>query len=771
MTEYKRKLIEVALPLEAINRESAREKSIRHGHPSTLHLWWARRPLAACRAIIFGSLVDDPSANPTRFPTEEDQEAERHRLFQLLEELVKWDNVTNERVLAAAREEIHRSCGEILPPILDPFCGGGSIPLEAQRLGLSSKASDLNPVAVLLTKALVEMPSPYTGRPPVNPNAEAPSLGGWTGAHGLAQDVRHYGRWMRDEAVRRVGHLYPEVELPQEFGSGRATVIAWIWARTVSCPNPACGAEMPLISSMSLSTNPAHPRWLEPIIDQRARTIRFEIGGPSGTPPAAPKTARGANFRCFVCQSNAPDEHIKAEGVAGRMGARLVAMVVAGSGGRVYLPPNPEHEKPCPVTPSWRPSQELADDARNIWCKLYGLTTFDTLFTERQLVLLNAFSDLVAEARDRILDDSKDSGYADAVATYLALSVSKLATFNNSLARWRPGEDKSAPAFGRQAIPMVWDYAEVNPFAGAGGDWLGVISGTASVLERLPCQPQSEVVMQDARQDVAYAAASPMVVCTDPPYYDNIGYADLSDFFYVWLRRMLKDRDPEDFSTLLTPKAQELVAIPYRFGGNKAGAERHFERGLVDAFARMRRVHDHDFPLTLFYAFKQAEENAEDGQIASTGWETMLEALLAAGFSVNGTWPLRTEMKTRMLAMGTGALASSIVLACRPRQSDAGVATRKDFVVALQLEVPSAVRRLQQGGIAPVDLAQAAIGPGIGVFSRYARVIEADGSAMSDGARTHKSGARPCTDRARRRFRRRNPLGRGVVRAVRHEPG
>lgn len=707
----KRKLIEVALPLEVINRESAREKSIRHGHPSTLHLWWARRPLAACRAVLFASLVDDPSSHPDRFPTEADQERERQRLFALLE---------------AARAEIVASCDGAPPPVLDPFAGGGSIPLEAQRLGLEVRASDLNPVAVLITKALVELPPRFAGRPPVHPDAGDLGTGGWTGARGLAEDVRRYGAWMREEARQRIGDLYPDATLPN--GSA-AAVIAWLWARTVKCPNPACGATMPLVSTYKLATKKGKERWLRPVVDPAAKRVRFEV---SPTEPAeeVPKQGRGARVRCLVCGQVAPEEHIKAEGMAGRMGQELLATVADGGRSRVYLDPSEHDERVATaVEPAAGPAQEMPTNPRWFSPPGYGLNTYEELFTPRQLVALTTLADLVAEARERVLADDGEEAYADAVATYLGLAVSATTDDVSSLVSWRSGHGTGATrsTFARQALPMVWDFAEANPFARAAGDIGDTTAGVARVLGRLP--PAGSV---DVRQLDATATVRPShdaLVCTDPPYYDNIGYADLSDYFYVWLRRALKDVHPDLFSTLLTPKREELVATPYRHGGRRE-AERFFEQGLFGTFERMREAQHPDYPLALFYAFKQAEAEG-NGAVVSTGWDTMLSALLDAGFSITGTWPVRTERSARSIAIGTAALASSIVLVCRPRAADAPLATRRELIGALRAELPEALRTLQQGNIAPVDLAQAAIGPGMAVFSRYAKVVEADGSAMT----------------------------------------
>jgi putative DNA methylase len=757
-TAPKRKLIEVSIPLEAINVASAREKSIRHGHPSTLHLWWARRPLAACRAVLFASLVDDPSSDPDRFPSEEDQNSERQRLFRIIERLVLWENSTNETVLEEAREEIRRSTSGNPPPVLDPFCGGGSIPLEAQRLGLTAYASDLNPVAVLITKALIEIPPKFANMPPVHPDARrgVGSTGAWKGAAGLAEDVRRYGGWMRDEAERRVGHLYPKARLPKEHGGGEATVIVWIWARTVTCPNPACGAEMPLVHSFELSKKKGHEAWVEPIVDRIDKSVRFDVRTGRGTPPPPTKTGRGANFRCLVCEQVAPDGYVKTSGLGGRMGVRLIAIVADGERGRIYLPPSEEQELIAnSAAPAWGPEAALPDNARWFSPPLFGMTRYSDLFTKRQLVALTTFSDLVGEAREQVLRDAVAAGlpddrlpladggrsapaYADAVATYLGLSVDRLADRNSSLCGWdlaqavRGREAAIRNVFARQALPMVWDFAESNIMAEGAGSY---DSGARSITRVI--EPMNPLVNARAVQADATGIPGPtgVLISTDPPYYDNIGYADLSDFFYVWLRRSLRSVYPELFGTLLTPKVAELVATPYRFDGNKARAERHFESGLGAAFGRIRELADPSVPITIYYAFKQAESDDGGGSgpvVASTGWQTMLAGLVAAGLAIVGTWPLRTERAARSVSIGTNALASSIVLVCRPRLVSAPLATYREFTQALSAELPMALAKLQQANIAPVDLAQAAIGPGMAVFTSYSGVLEqATGGRMT----------------------------------------
>ncbi len=1162
---YRKKLIEVALPLEAINLESAREKSIRHGHPSTLHLWWARRPLAACRAVLWASLVDDPSSWPDKFPTEVDQQRERQRLFnilgrievqrdkkgnekQVVRGLVSWDDVNNPNsgVLEAAQREIARCLAwergeepptepkavreyiaKYAPPVYDPFAGGGSIPLEAQRLGLEAHASDLNPVAVLINKALIEIPPKFKDQPPVNPvsrgqgignrgqedergsvapgsgrlaevdgssgaslsterslsqgrdvspnqsdhtssnldsgehsrgertgnaqglrqfsgdrqgiahgNRNVPNVGSpsglsnsagsgtnfspnrrnqqnanlpsqtppsitssvpsslfpipYKGAQGLAADVRYYGQWMREEAFKRIGHLYPKVkvvrqadgsyqpwrsshgltgspasgemtswatasgssatphplsssptrgegvyeewerwEIPaalskkmtevarklrrqatpseeilwqalrgaqlkgrkfrrqQPIGSfvvdffcaaerlivevdgsihdsaeqqeldrqrqrlleslgfrfvrlsakaveteletclqtieshflastppplspgGRGaggegatpeelTVIAWLWARTVKCPNPACGCQMPLVRSFQLSTKKGKEAWVEPVIGhphpptpasgalgstpsplsprgRGAVTIQFVVKSGQGKAPEGTVGRKGA--RCVACGTPVPLEYIRQEGQAGRMGAQLMAIVAEGQNGRVYLAPTPEQEAIAnSAQPTWKPDTDLPKEALGFRVQNYGMTKHADLFTPRQLVALTTFSDLVSEAKELAIQDAIAAGlpdddvpldeggtgaraYGEAIATYLAFGVSRVANTLCTIARWTASRDQTVTAFARQAIPMTWDYPDVNPFSGAAGDLQVSLSSICEVLERSQINSRGETSQHDATTPHPNDT-TPKLISTDPPYYDNIGYADLSDFFYVWLRRSIGDIYPNIFSTLLVPKVQELVATPYRFGGDKQKAKEFFEEGLSRAFERLNKIARPDYPLTIYYAFKQTEEDpsppdplshggeeedmdgapvplsgsgqgATDEGRASTGWETMLEGLMKTGFSIDGTWPMRSELSNRMVASGTNALASSIVLVCRPRPADAPKASRRQFLAELKRELPQALTTLQQGNIAPVDLAQASIGPGMAVFSRYAAVLENDGSPMS----------------------------------------
>ena len=723
---YKKKLIEVALPLDAINRESAREKNIRHGHPSTLHLWWARRPLAACRAVLFASLVNDPSAHSDRFPTEEAQDAERERLFHIIEELVKWENTTNERVLDAARAEIMRSCDGNPPPVCDPFCGGGSIPLEAQRLGLTAYASDLNPVAVLITKALIEIPPKFAGQPPVHrEDDKLETTGSWKGAQGLAEDVRYYGKWMRDQAEHRIGHLYPKVKLPPEQGGGEATVIAGLWARTITCPNPACRTRMPLVNSLAVSRR-GNKAWLEPVPDREKKAVNFKVRTGPGCPEDGSVQRSGAT--CLACGTSVPLSIVRAQAKAGDMGAQLLCTIAEGNRKRVYVEADHDQMRAADVEPpDDAPETDLPEQALGFRVQGYGMTKHRDLFTNRQLTTLTTFCDLVEEARKQVIADSGDERYADAVATYLGLGVSRLANRCSSQSFWHAGRDTVEQVFGRNALPMIWVYAEANPFSSSSGNFIGQMGYLVEALSRTPAEGQVVVQQLDA---AATIDRPPMLVATDPPYYDNVPYADLSDFFYVWLRRCLGHLHPDLFSTILVPKAQELIAEPARQGSWDAAAA-FFEAGLRRAFENMLAAHDETFPLTLFYAFRQAEDAADGAGRVSTGWETMLQGLLDAGAAITGTWPVRTEQPGGLRELKRAALASSIVLVCRKRRIDAPLATRKEFIGALKAELAGALRRLQHGNIAPVDLAQASIGPGMAIFSRYAKVVEADGKPMT----------------------------------------
>lgn len=724
-----KKLIEVALPLEKINAESSREKSIRQGHPSTMHLWWARRPLAAARAVIWASMVDDPSAHPEKFPTEEDQIKERKRLFSILEKLVVWENSTNESLLEKAKKEMLNSCDEELPTLLDPFSGGGTIPTEGLRLGLKVRAHDLNPVALMINKAMEELPALFRNEQPVNPSANM--LGratGYNGACGLADDVRYYGEVIRKKAFERIGDLYPKVNIPQKDGGGKATAVAWLWTRTVKCPNPACGCEMPLIKSFELTKKKNSICHIEPIIE--GKNIRYEI--------KAGKTQRKGTVNrkgaiCLACGSPVDLDYIRECGQNNNIGYQLLAIIAEGDKRKVFLPAESDINIDNLERPTEYPDTEIAYYPGCTNCKIYGMNYFSDLMTDRQLKAMVTFSDLVVEIVDIIKKDAESQGiqikegYAEAVQTYLAFGVDRMATRLTKVCLWNTTAETIEQPFGRQAIPMVWTFPEANVFSDSTGGWSSSLDWIPKVLQNMYVpEVGATVEQQDAME---YVSKEKLIISTDPPYYSNVPYADLSDFFYVWLRKMVRNNYPELFVTIDTPKANELVAEKYRCGGDEEIAKKFFEDGMYKTFCNIHEYVSDEYPLTIYYAFKQSESD-EDDEISSSGWETMLSALIKAGFMITGTWPIRTE-RTSGLKNSLNALGTSIVLVCRKRNEDATTCTRRNFINVLKRELKSALKKLQSSNIAPVDLAQSAIGPGIGVFSRYKSVLEADGSEMS----------------------------------------
>lgn len=823
--KLRKKLIEVALPLEAINKASAREKSIRHGHPSTLHLWWARRPLAAARAVIFSQMVDDPSeyvdtlkSDPKLLKRAESElkkrhkvweeataeleraeaagisapppgpeptldeiiaEQERDRLFKIIEKLVLWENTTNEAVLEAARAEIwqswRRTCADNadhprakelfdrnkLPAFHDPFAGGGTLPLEAQRLGLEAYASDLNPVAVLINKAMIEIPPKFAGMPPVNPEWQSKpeaekAMKVWRGAEGLAEDVRYYGKWIRDEAEKRIGHLYPKIEVTEEMAKERPDlkqyvgkklpVIAWIWARTVKSPNPAFReVDVPLASTFFLSSKAkGKEAFIDPVIENGNYRIKVKVGAPRNPSEVKNGTkATRANFVCVMSNSPISGDYIKAEGMAGRMSTRLMAVVAEGPKGRVFLSPSGELESIARKSkPEWKPDLNISGTSQYLGIKPYGMTQFSELFTDRQILALTTFSDLIVALRERILSDAKSietkkslgdiqtfESYADAIQIYQACALSRAADYWNRNATWEHGGGFVAHAFVRQAIAMTWDFAESNPFSDSSGNWLSTcVAWVERVLKMFGPASGGSALFADAQRQ---SISKDKVVSTDPPYYDNVPYADLSDYFYIWLRRSLKNVLPDLFATVAVPKTEELVAFAYRHD-SKDEAEAFFLSGMTEAFSRLSEQSHPAFPITIYYAFKQSENSLSEG-MTRTGWETFLDAVINSGFGISGTWPVRTERENRTRGIGSNALASSIVLVCHKDMSNAPTVTRREFVNSLKSDLPTALRLLQRGNIAPVDLAQAAIGPGMAVFTRYDKVLDADGNEL--GAR------------------------------------
>ena len=749
---HKKKLIEVALPLPEINDASAYDKMPGIGpHPKGIHHWWARLPLPTARAILFASVVDDPEAHPDKWPTEEEQNTERERLFDILRRMMGKKLHEAPEVYAEARAEMLKHCDGKLPTVFDPFAGGGSIPLEANRMGFEAHAGDLNPVAVLLNKCNLEITSRWVDHPPVNP-VDRERMGGgeaWRGADGLASDIRHYGAQIKDQAQGRIGHLYPNVRLVDSGGEKKAAVIAWIWARTVASPNPAFrGKHVPLINSFWLSNKKANLAWMSPQVDRQNGTFRFEVRTDQPDAPASVATgtkAKKGGFRCLFSDDPIPFEYIRDEGKQGRLGEVVLAIIADTGRRRVYLEPDDGQLKAAgSAHPSEFPESDLPAEALGFRIQNYGVKHHWQMFTPRQLQSTVALSDLIRETRERILAEATNTGmpadeahqYASTVVTFLALALDRIASFNNRFCRWNGNQ--TVFIFTRQAIPMLWDFAEANVMGKKAVCWETSFNICADAVQTISPNNQERAT---ARQIDAASGANGLqnlLVSTDPPYYDNIGYAALSDFFYVWLRRTVGDIHPQIFDTLLAPKGPELIASPEVFDGDKIKAKEHFESGFKGAFSALKRKMNPAFPLTVYYAFKQDDEGSgqvneqDQGDVdLTTGWETLLASLVDSGFQITATWPVRASFSWRVRALSSNALASYIVLACRPRSDDAPQIASTHFRNELKRTLPPALRHLQQGNIAPVDFAQAAIGPGMAVYSKYSRILDSSGKAMT----------------------------------------
>jgi putative DNA methylase len=775
---YRKKLIEVDIPLAGIDEPSARLKQkAPKGYPTRLHKWWAQTPVPAARAVLFAQLVDDPSAWPDRFSTEEDQARERQRLHRIMvgnfdpktnrweNGITDWSSAGVPQAIEAARYEIARCVAwerseepprdpqavinylqEHGPTVFDPFCGSGTIPQEAQRLGLRSVGSDLNPVAVLISKALVEMPPKFTGLPPVNRDAGATIVNGgrWQlkGAQGLADDVRYYGRWVQEEGCKRLRHLYPAATTPD---GSQCPVVAWFWVRTVASPNPAAnGAHVPLASSFMLSTRKGQQAWVEPIVDHSAHGWKFAVksGNPSlfeeNKARAGTKGAR-ESFNCLLTGAPIPYSYIDDEANAGRVGIRLMAMVAEAKAGRIYLSPTEQHETAAQsASPDWVPEQVCRGTfGSNAQGRFYGFHKFGDYFTQRQLVALNTLSDLIGEVRDKVLSDALESEaslyneseeYANAIAVYLAMALSRYVQFGSTQTTWYV-KDQAVKGLPQQGMTMTWDFCEANPFGDSSANFLRCADIAADCIAAAPACGFS-IIDQRPAQVGAQINGQRVVISTDPPYYDNVSYADLADFFYIWLRRALRGINSILTSTVVTPKQDELIVSGYRTPKD-TDSDSFWLEGMRSALINLYSVSSVE-PTTIYYAYKQQEGGGGEGRaFSSPGWATFLQAVCETGFMVDGTWALRVNNPGRRTAQGTNALASAVILVCRKRPADASVTTRSAFLRTLRRELPSALKIFQASNIAPVDFAQASIGPGMAIFSRYAKVLNADDTPMS----------------------------------------
>lgn len=702
------KLIEVALPIEAISVASRRDKDKKDGTIKNVHKWFAPMPGPAWRALLFAALVDDPG-----------DEEQRQQLLELAIRLVPEDGgPPPEASLAEARRLIVAATDDDVPTVLDPFCGGGSTLVEAQRLGLRTVGSDLNPVPALITRVLTELIPKVTGRQPLNSNSAQLGAIGGGGLDGFLADMRHYGERVHDSVWNQLGHLYPEPP-------GGGTVLAWLWARTAKCPNPACRATAPLASSFWLSKRPGAETWLQPVVLADRSGVVFEVRTGTDGPPPPTKIGRGGTFRCAVCQATIPEAHVKSEGMAGRLGTQLMAVALERPGGRAYVESTTDLNASGVARPTDAPDVALPNYARWFSSPPYGMTTQADLYTNRQLVLLGAFADSVASIAAEVRSDGGNEDQGRAVASVLGLCVGKLAQANSAQVRWRvrsKGTSKAEPAFGRHALPMVWDFAEVNPFADAVGSWRGQIDSVSRGLRSLPRTTHAgHAVRRDAREAGSLLPAKG-IIATDPPYFAQIGYADLSDYFYVWHRRALRSVHPDLYTTIATTKDQELIAAPHRHGGNRASAARFFVEGFTETFRSLHSASRSDVPILIVYAHRQ--EESDDGGLTATAWDAMLTAILDAELRIVGTWPVHATTTSRQIGLGTNALASYVVLVCRPQLAEAKVGDLQSFLSALRAEIPRAIAKMKQGAISAIDLGQATIGPGMAIFSRFAYVVD-----------------------------------------------
>ena len=780
-----KKLIEFWLPINTINGSIARYKHTSRGNPLTIHKWWGRLPLTASRAILFAQMVDDPAGYPDLFPTERAQQIERDRLFQLIALLVQWESASNESVIQQAKEEIRNSWQRLCarntdhpyvkqlfdpdkpPGFYDPFAGGGTLPLEAQRLGLATYATDLNPVAVLINKAIVEIPSKFADKHPINPQSNAMShLNSWKGTQGLIEDVRYYAQRMQAEAENQIGHLYPRIVITPEmvmeqvdlqpYIGRNLPVIAWLWTRTVNSPNPAFReVSVPLASNFMLSSRAGSEIHAYPIIESKSYRFSVKLNDLNKMDAAKQraKLPRKTQFRCLMSGSPISTEYIYNEAMAGRLGARLMAIVAEADHGRIYISPTADHETIArQAHPVWYPDVMLPTHSKSFSPAMYGLKTYGELFTYRQLVALATLSDLVPAMRQQvivdyldtvrkanhatnsILQESKDKeqdaeddlsladggrgarAYADAICIYLAMIVDKTAEYNSMMVRWYANEDRPKGAFIYPAIPMVWEYAEVNLLANTVGTFNASIREVSSSLASCSTSGIAAVVKQlDAR---CTGIVTGSIISTELPCNDNIIYADLSEYFYIWLRRALKSVLPDLFASATVPKMQELVVAPDRHGGREKAETFYFE-GITQAIQHIATQAHTAFPTTIFYTGKDHK-----------GWETLLSTLIQAGFAITGTWPIRREAESR-LAHDVNYPISTIVIVCRTRNLTAAAVPLQEFLAVLQRNIPNNITDFEDNNILPVDFDVAMIGPGLAIFTHYAAVFDSSGKVLT----------------------------------------
>jgi putative DNA methylase len=812
-----KRLIEDYLPIREISAEASREKSVRKGHISTLHLWWARRPLVACRAAVYGALVPATQFQPVNGPEEKRASLGRANAHKFITRLCKYPG--DPEVIKQAQRHILEAHAARLtaedaenakkegreprtitvqdieagraprPKVLDMFAGGGSIPLEALRLGCEAYALELNPVAHIVELCTLVYPQKY-GRPDTNARGVTgpPGADGKPTWGGLAKEVEYWGKWVLERVRREIGDLYPpipdpdyrgkrpeiefrdgawivrsakggkvESESPQqslaEVGlpraqrssgaatpSGYLTPVAYLWTRTVKCKNPNCGATVPLVRQTWLCKKPKRYVALNMIAPKGEKQVHFEVVEAAsekglGFDPAA--FSKGGNATCAFCGTVADDDHVKNEGCAGKLVAQPMGIVATRQErqGRVYLAADSLDPLLIPDQASIRgriqevsaktgltvPREPLTNDAKgSCWCTLYGLTTFSDLFTPRQMVCLLAVGAGIRAAESVMRERGVPQDRSVAIMTHLAIYLDRAADHWSSLCTWNPSGEKLQHTFVRQALPMVWDFAEANPFGGSVGDWTAIVAnaehgiwaGTSSGT--LPA-----VVRRGTAVDLPWPDTHFDAVITDPPYYDNVPYANIADFFYVWLRRTIAHLYPEHFAGEGNPKKSEIVADASRHSDNKERARHSYESMMAKAFAQANRVLKPGGQMTVVYAHK-----------TTVGWSTLVDALRQADFTVMEAWPLDTELRTRLRSMASSALASSIFLVARKRDGAGAGSYEREVRPELESIVRERVDTLWKMGISGADLVIAAVGAGLRAYTQFERVAYENGEEV-----------------------------------------
>ena len=771
------RLIEDYIPIEAISDEARREKSIRRGHIATLHLWWARRPLVAARAAVYGALAPAPASK-----------AEAKTAADFTAELCKYPGVAS--TIAAARDQLwtahaarltvahgHLVTAEDIaagraprPRVLDMFAGGGAIPLEALRLGCDAYALDLNPVAHIIQLCTLVYPQQY-GAP--DPAARGCAKdGSWAG---LAAEVEHWGKWVLAQAQAEIGDLYPPIpdpaagpapdggQLGMDFlatGRGQAanllTPVAYLWTRTVRCKNPACGATVPLARQTWLATKDdiviaAKPI---PVANSGAKRIEYRIvDAPTKELlefDASAGTRKG-NISCPFCGTVADSDYVKSEGLVGGIAVQPIAFVgrKPGEAGKHYLPPNLAGNVSWPdeqnlvrrinelalASGIHPPNEQIVNDAKgSAWCVMYGLDTFGRLFTPRQNLALLTFATIIRGIPQEMSRQGYSEQDSKIVTTLLGLTLSRLSNFSANLCTWfHSGGRGVKHVFARQALPMVWDFAETNPFNEEAASWATCLDAVVSMTDSLAAEARfsKASVGRGSALSLSFPSNYFDAVITDPPYYDNVPYSNLSDFFYVWLKRSIGFLYPEHFASELTPKKSEAVADASRHENDRVNAALVYERMMQAAFSEANRVLKPNAPLIAVYAHKTTQ-----------GWATLIEAMRSAGFSITEAWPLDTENESRLVAVGNAALASLIFMVARKRTGDVVGSYETDVQPQLYRIVRERVDRLWAQGVTGADLVIACLGAGMQAFTQYARVEYANGEPVpADSFLTEVEGA------------------------------